>query len=225
MSLFDRIKAKIIGRNANSEDAGSYSSNMATLVGVQLNSRFEKPSKALPTLMTDTKAAGYLFGFHLACAQSIYGRNADKCLSEIETSYVGLFGEPAGRVLFLQINNDREKPDFQSGMLQGDWEMSALIESGDPASGLKNLLELDHRKVDPSVNALSKFEKVISTWDREQARIALAILSEITLGDRGPLESIFGKGAKSQEAIRHLQVGHLRVLQASIEEITGESFP
>src|ERR1035437_6657554 len=193
MKLFDQIKGKIIGRNTNSGDAQSYQSNMATLVGVQLNTRFEKPSKAFPALMTNTNAAGYLFGFHLACAQSIYGRNADKCLSEIETSYVELFGKPAGRALFLQIDIDREKPGFQSGMLQGDYEMCALIESGDPPSGLKGLLELDLRQVDPSMNALSKFEKVIATWDREQARMALAVLSEITLGDRGPLESIFGK--------------------------------
>ena len=227
MRLFDRIKAKITGRNTNSGDAGSYSSAMATLVGVQLKSRFEKPSKAFPTFMSDTKAAGYLFGFHLAFARSIYGRNDDKCLSEMETSYLGLFGEPAGRVLFLQINIDREKPDFQSGMLQADFDICDLEATGAPPSGLKNLLfpELSLRQLDPSMNALTKFEKVISTWDPEQARMALAVLSELALGERGPLESMFGKGAKWQEVIRHLQVRHLRVLQATIEEITGESFP
>ncbi|HEY5330945.1 MAG TPA: hypothetical protein VIJ79_13750 [Acidobacteriaceae bacterium] len=172
MKLFDRIKAKIIGRNTNSGGAQSYQSKMATLVGVQLNTRFEKPSKAFPALMTNTNAAGYLFGFHLACAQSRYGGNADKCLSDIEASYVGLFGEPAGRILLLQVNIDREKPRFQSGMLQGDWEMCALIESGDIPSGLTNLLELHIGQVNPSMNALTKFEKVTSTWDPEQARMA-----------------------------------------------------
>lgn len=96
--------------------------------------------------------------------------------------------------------------------------------SGDPPSGLKNLLDLDIGQVDPSTNALSKFEKVVATWDREQARMALAVLCEMTLGDRGPLESIFGKGAKSQDAIRHIKMGHLRVLMSTVEEITGVSF-
>ena len=31
-------------------------------------------------------------------------------------------------VLFLQIDIDREMPGFQSGMLQGDYEMCALID-------------------------------------------------------------------------------------------------
>jgi hypothetical protein len=80
-----------------------------------------------------------------------------------------------------------------------------------------------HRVQDKrTVIALSKFEKIISTWDREQARIALAVLGAITLGERGPMESMFGKGADFRAVIGHLKVGNLRVLMSAIEEITGE---
>jgi hypothetical protein len=72
------------------------------------------------------------------------------------------------------------------------------------------------------LRALSKFEKAIQTWDPEQARIALSILA-LGHGDRGPIESIFGKEATAQTAIGRLKVGNVRVLEATMKEIYPES--
>ncbi|MGP8174781.1 MAG: hypothetical protein ACLP7O_09565 [Terracidiphilus sp.] len=71
--------------------------------------------------------------------------------------------------------------------------------------------------------ALSKFEKTILTWDREQARIALAVLAT-GHGDRGPIESIFGKGATVRTAIERLKVSNMKVLASTMMEIYPEPF-
>jgi len=39
--------------------------------------------------------------------------------------------------------------------------------------------EPKRRVVDPSMNTLLQFEKTIDYWDREQARIALAIVAQM----------------------------------------------
>jgi len=223
MRLFDRIKAKITGESATSESSRSYQSIMATLVGVQLMTSFEKASQAFPTFMTDTKAAGYLFGLHDAYAQHIYGRKPDKSFPEIKASYLGLFGESAGYALFSKTAVDQEKPEFQLGMLQGGREMYAYIERGVHPFGLMNHLVFDRKQSERSLTALSKFEKTILTWDREQARIALAVIAT-GHGDRGPIESIFGKGATVRTAIGHLTVGNMKVLVTTMEEIYPELF-
>jgi hypothetical protein len=182
---------------------------------------FEKPSKAFSTFMTDPKAAGYLFGFHDAYAQHAYGRKPDKSFPEIKASYLGLFGESAGYALFSKTVVDQEKPEFQLGMLQGGNEMYAYIERGVHPFGLMNHLVFGRRQSERSLTALSKFEKTILTWDREQARIALAVLAT-GHGDRGPIESIFGTGATVRTAIEKLTVGNMKVLVSTMEEIFPE---
>src|SRR4051812_3473280 len=100
MRLLDRIKVKVAGRSATSKSRQSYQSIVGTLVDAQTATRFVKPSNAVPTLMTDLKAAGYLFGYHDAFARHYYGRKLDKCLTEIKDSYTELFGQSAGNILF-----------------------------------------------------------------------------------------------------------------------------
>ena len=73
-----------------------------------------------------------------------------------------------------------------------------------------------------SVNPITKLEQAISTWDREQARIALAIFASTIFKDRAPLELIFGKGAKVETAIGRLTVSQLRVLYSIMTEIVPD---
>jgi hypothetical protein len=73
-------------------------------------------------------------------------------------------------------------------------------------------------KADHSLSALSKFEQTIATWDREQARIALAILAT-GHGDRDPIESIFGKGVELRTAIGHLTMDQLNFVVSTMQEI------
>ena len=80
-----------------------------------------------------------------------------------------------------------------------------------------------YQQSERSLTTLSRFEKTILSWDREQARIALAILAT-GHGDRGPIESIFGKRATVRNAIQRLTVGHIRVLESAMKEIFPEPF-
>jgi membrane glycosyltransferase len=74
----------------------------------------------------------------------------------------------------------------------------------------------------PPTSPISKLEQAISTWDREQARIALAIFAATVFKDRAPIESIFGRTAKVETAIRRLTGGQLRVLYSILTEIAPD---
>lgn len=224
MRLFDRIKSKISARSATTKSGQSYQSIMATLVAVQLSTSFENPSKSFPTFMTDTKAAGYLFGFHQAYAQYVFGSDADKCFPEIKASYAGLFGQSAGNLLLAKAAVDLQSPEFEAGRLQGGNEMQAYMERSVHPFGLMNYLVFDRTRIGHPDNPISKFEKAILTWDYEQARLAAALLAAIVKGDNVPIESMFGKGVTVQTALGHLTVGHMRVLQSTLEEIAPEVF-
>ena len=72
------------------------------------------------------------------------------------------------------------------------------------------------------VNPITKLEQAISTWDPEQARIALAVFASTIFEDRTPLETLFGKGAKVETAIGRLTVGQLRALYSIMIEIVPD---
>jgi hypothetical protein len=74
----------------------------------------------------------------------------------------------------------------------------------------------------PTANPITKLEQAISTWDHEQARIALVIFAATIYKDRAPLEFLFGKGAKVETAIRHLTVSQLKVLHSTMTEIVPD---
>jgi len=77
----------------------------------------------------------------------------------------------------------------------------------------------DGKRSTAPINPITKLEQAISTWDLDQARIALVIFSATIFKDRAPLEILFGKGAKVETAIRRLTMGHLRVLDSIMREI------
>jgi hypothetical protein len=227
MGLFDRIRAKISGSKTTSENGKDFQSTIKSLLHVQLSNRFDDPHYASSTFMTDTKAAGYLFGFHDAMAQHIYGRqNKERCMAEIRDSYEKLFGPQAGYLLMQMSMHNQEKPEFQLARVQGGTEMYDLIDRRLPPLGLKNHLAFgDWKPKNPSqpVNPLTKFEQTISTWDPQQAKTALAILAATVFQNREPLESLFGKGAKVEAVIRqHITVGQLRVLHSTMKELVPD---
>jgi len=87
-----------------------------------------------------------------------------------------------------------------------------------PPSGEKRA-GVDSKCSTEPVNYVTKLEQAISTWDRKQGRIALAIFAAMILDDRVPLETIFGKDAEVKTAIERLTVGQLRVLNSIMAEI------
>lgn len=227
MGLFDRIKAKLTGPTAPVVGSQNYQSIMATLVTAQTATSFQQPREAFPTLMTDLKAAGYLFGFHDALVQRLCGKNRDKCMTEIQVSYRGIFGEQAGRVLFNKAMVDQKQPAFLEGRSEGGHEMSAYVERGVHPLGLMRHMVFGSKDAAPKdvkkgSIALAKFEKTIGSWEHEQARLAVALLAAIVKRDRGPIRSIFGENITVKHAMGHLTVGNMRVLGTAMEEIVAE---
>jgi hypothetical protein len=75
------------------------------------------------------------------------------------------------------------------------------------------------RSSSPPPNPITKLEQTIATWDREQARLALAVFSATIFNDQAPLVSLLGKGANVETATRRLTVGHMRSLYSIMTEI------
>jgi hypothetical protein len=86
----------------------------------------------------------------------------------------------------------------------------------------RNKPKADGRGCSTPVNPFAKLEGAISTWDREQARIALAIFASTIIKDRAPLETLFGRGAKVETAVVRLTVGQLKVLHSIMTEIVPD---
>ena len=86
----------------------------------------------------------------------------------------------------------------------------------------KNRMGMGIKCSTASVNPITKLDQAISTWDQEQARIALAIFASTIFKDRAPLETLFGKGAKVETAVGRLTVGQLRVLYSIMTEIVPD---
>ncbi len=82
-------------------------------------------------------------------------------------------------------------------------------------------MRLEGKSTTP-VNPITKLERAVSTWDREQARIALAVFASTVFKDRAPLESLFGRGAKVETATRRLTVSHLKTLYSIMTEIVPD---
>jgi len=72
------------------------------------------------------------------------------------------------------------------------------------------------------VSPITKLEQAVSTWDRGQARIALAVFAVTIFEDRTALEFLFGKDANVETAIRRLTVSHLKVLHSIMAEIVPD---
>lgn len=104
---------------------------------------------------------------------------------------------------------------FQLGRQPGriGWPAEDTIGTGTDRN--KKLSETSSAPVGP----ITKLVQAISTWDREQARIALAIFAATIFMDRVPLESLFGKGAKLETAIGRLTVGQMKVLYSIMKEV------
>lgn len=110
---------------------------------LQLVPKFMSLREAFSSIMTDKKAAGYVFGFHDALAQRlglVDATNATIGSKLIEFNYKNLFGAQAGFALFEMSVHHQKDPDFHKGRMIGRNELSEFIDKSTPPMGLNRIL-------------------------------------------------------------------------------------
>jgi hypothetical protein len=112
------------------EKIGAFISINEKLFTVQLSPKFQSPHDAFSSIITNKKAAGYVFGFHDAFAHwsGLMDRNnSAPGLDLIETSYKKLFGDWGGTALFNMSMSFQEDADFHKGRLIGGNELAEFM--------------------------------------------------------------------------------------------------
>ncbi len=122
-----------------------YLSTTSGLVAAQLMPKYSSTKEAFGALMTNKRAAGYLFGFHDSLLQRIglYDpNNKGNSVGLMERSYKNLFGEQAGYALFSSSLHSQDDPEFVEGRLNGGNEIVQYLEEKVPPLGLGRILIL-----------------------------------------------------------------------------------
>jgi hypothetical protein len=149
---------------------------------VQLSFRYKQPHEAFHALVTNKKAAGYLFGYHDAMAQRVLRITAEtRALGAqfIERSYGNIFGVENGVDLLNQSLNLQENSEFIEGRHMGGSEYVAFAERKVPPLGLSTILAEGHtewsaKQINQATNTLLELiENLASRFLTEMRRQGL----------------------------------------------------
>jgi hypothetical protein len=127
------------------QDAGFFISTVGALIAAQLLPKYSKAGDAFSALMTNQRAAGYVFGFHDALLHRLGLRdpmNRGPAASLIESSYRRLFGEQAGFVLFDKSVASQDDQLFHEGRMAGGNDLGEYLDAKVPPLGLGRMLIL-----------------------------------------------------------------------------------
>lgn len=122
-----------------------YLSTTSGLVSSQLWPKYSSPKETFGALMTNKRAAGYLFGFHDSLLQhlGLYDpNNKSNSVDLMEKSYKNIFGEQAGYALFSSSLYSQDDLMFVEGRLNGGNEIVQYLEEKVPPLGLGRILIL-----------------------------------------------------------------------------------
>lgn len=121
--------------------ASVFRATIAGLVSTQLMTSHSKPADAFGELMTNKRAAGYLFGLNDAMLQACGLReNMDDATDLMEGCYNEVFGNFAGHALLSMSLHNQNDPAFHAGRIEGGSEMAEFIENKVPPLGLTRIL-------------------------------------------------------------------------------------
>jgi hypothetical protein len=144
-SAVEEIASEGDAKTTHDKQVSSFLSLNQKLFEVQLKPKFQSPSDAFSSIITNKRAAGYLFGFHDAFAHwsgLMDASNPAPGLDLIEASYKRLFGEWGGHALFNMSISFQEDPDFYKGRLIGGNELAEFMDRKTPPLGLGRILIL-----------------------------------------------------------------------------------
>jgi len=120
-------------------------STVKNLLSVQLLPKYSNIKLAYSILMTNKRAAGYVFGFHDSLIQrlGLYDpSNKDRSAALLEQSYKGMFGEQAGFLLYSMSLQWQDDSTFLEGRMNGGNEILDFIDKNVPPLGLGRILIL-----------------------------------------------------------------------------------
>ncbi len=122
-----------------------YLTTTFNLLSIQLLPKYSNPKQAFGALMTNKRAAGYVFGFHDSLLQKLglYDPNhKDSSTDLLKQSYKGIFGEQAGFALYTMSLGSQDDSIFIEGRMNGGNEIANYIDSKVPPLGLGRILIL-----------------------------------------------------------------------------------
>lgn len=130
-----------VNRQTPDDKSAVYMKTVSGLIEMQLMTSFPKPKDAFGTLMTNKRAAGYVFGLSDAMLQACGLRgDKDKAKELMEACYKELFGESSGYALLSMSLRGQDNQDFHAGRIEGGSEMTEFIEKKVPPLGLTRIL-------------------------------------------------------------------------------------
>ncbi|MFC7301094.1 hypothetical protein [Cognatiluteimonas weifangensis] len=141
------VSKPVTPRAASTKRQGEafFLSTAGKLLSIQLLPKYSSAKEAFGSVMTNKRAAGYVFGFHDSLLQrlGLYNpANKDHATDLMERSYKQLFGEQAGFVLHSMSLNSQEDPEFVEGRMVGGNDLATYIDNKVPALGLNRILIL-----------------------------------------------------------------------------------
>jgi hypothetical protein len=128
------------------DDSKEFIKLVNTLIGLQILPKYARPHDAFGSIMTNKRAAGYLFGFHDAFLQRIMNvnqSNKNMSIKLVEMSYKNMFGEQAGYILFDRSLHWQDDPIFLEGRMMGGNDLVEYSDNKTPALGLGRILILE----------------------------------------------------------------------------------
>ena len=157
--VFDRIRqatAKVepqprvrMPSTASNNKKSIFLATVSDLIGAQLIPKFSYPKYAFGALMTNKRAAGYVFGFHDALLQRLGlddSANKDHPPVLIDTSYKDIFGNQAGYALFSMSLSSQHDTAFRQGRASGGADLIDYLDKDIPPLGLSRILVLNKHR-------------------------------------------------------------------------------
>lgn len=138
-------KTPHMSASTENQNASSFSSAVGALLSIQLLPAYADIKSAFSVLMTNRRAAGYVFGFHDGLLQksglNIEAR-ARAAPALIRESYELNFGTQAGFALYQMSIGSQGDKDFAEGRLIGGNEIADYIDAKTPPLGLGRIVLL-----------------------------------------------------------------------------------
>jgi len=127
------------------ERQSAFLSTTSNLLSLQLLPEYSDARQAFPALMTNKRAAGYVFGFHDASLQKLRLRDPNRkehASALVEESYKHMVGQQAGHALFSASLNWQSDADFMAGRMIGGEDLLNYLDKNVPPLGLNRILIL-----------------------------------------------------------------------------------
>ena len=131
------------------------------ILTLQFRSAYQKPRHAFSRLMTNDRAAVYVFGFNDSFLQRCGFLNSIKPVADfdlMQASCQRIFGDRAGLALLEMSLSLQDHPDFHDGRLLGGEEIAEFLDTKKRPLGLEKVLFVGLNK------STSELKDITNRW-------------------------------------------------------------